>query len=125
MSAQPDIPILPFRVIDLTDYTAPDQLYDSLEVLGTTLEAGCEWNTDEPEYADEVLILDALNRPVRLRIKDCVVVLCELYEREGWSEERVKAYVEQRRLHARWKEEQRQTGSWFGRMFQRWRRRKI
>ncbi len=120
MAGQPDSPVFPLRVIDLTRFAHPDQLFYSLEALGTTLEAGCEWDTDEPEYAEEVLILDALNRPVRLKVMDCVVVLCELYELEGWSEQKVKQYVERMRLTTRLSKDRKQSlFSWLSRLWKR------
>lgn len=95
-------PIFPLRIISLYDGSSSE--VQNIEMLGTDLEVCGEWDTDDPEYAEEVLVLDAHNRPVRVKVKGLVVELCELYSDRPLSEDEIAEIVKasQQKLQQRY-----------------------
>ena len=90
---QPE-PVLPLTWISLTDDER--QEFTTIEAAGEWLEI---WDTDDPAYAEEALILDRYNRRVRLKVEGMRPLLFELYDPNPLSEETIRQIVEQSRQH--------------------------
>ncbi len=118
MESLPDVPVFPLRVIDLTA-SSEDSYFHNREDLGCTLEVGGEWDTDDPEMAEEALVLDAHNRRVRLKVHRCEVQVCELYDSRVWSEAEIKAFVDAMRNQWYQKQTNLKKQNWFCRIMGR------
>jgi hypothetical protein len=85
-------PIFPLRLISLTDDTVRE--FSTLDEALGWLEI---WDSDDPTYAEDALILDRYNRRVRLKIEGMRLLLLELYDPTPLSEEIIHQIVEQSR----------------------------
>ena len=85
-------PIFPLRLISLTDDTVRE--FSTLDEALGWLEI---WDSDDPTYAEDALILDRYNRRVRLKVEGMRLLLLELYDPTPLSEEIIHQIVQQSR----------------------------
>lgn len=113
-----DEPVFPLVAISLLDEAAWQ--FSSIEEIGHQLEVGGEWDTDDPQYAQEMLILDYYNRRVRLKVSRLRVERCELYDPEPLSEDEISQMVKEARKRASQSWHRRKQGQALWRRFRKW-----
>ncbi|GIV08909.1 MAG: hypothetical protein KatS3mg019_1000 [Fimbriimonadales bacterium] len=88
----PKEPLFPLRLINLTN--GEEQLFSTFEEAADGLEI---WDTDDPTYAEDYLLLDGKNRRVRLALEGIHLRVFELYDTHPLPEEAIARQVAQAR----------------------------
>jgi len=103
MVEKSEAPQFPIKFINFT--CEEEQLYHNIEELVVYHQ---EWDTEDPQYAEEGLFIDSVNRRVRLMVEGMDVKRFELYDAEPVPSDQLIQLIQSSR--ALWKQRRKQGG---------------